>query len=155
MFSFSKYLLLSISRGTVLGRLWNRGVQVSPAEAPSCSAREFLAHQLSANALSFERRFQHSSMNVQSHRFFNCNMISARENCQVARVCFTCKCRRWKRCGFDPWVGKIRCSRKWQPAPLFLPGKFHGQRSLAGYSPWGYKELDMIEQLTYTYDTYA
>ena len=84
-------------------------------------------------------------MNVQSHRFFNCNMISARENCQVARVCFTCKCRRCKRCGFDPWGGKIRCSRKWQPAPLFLPGKFHGQRSLAGYSPWGYKELDMIE----------
>ena len=32
--------------------------------------------------------------------------------------------------------------------PVFLPGKFHGQRSLAGHSPWGCKESDMIEQLT-------
>ena len=38
--------------------------------------------------------------------------------------------------------------RKWQPTPVFLPGKFHGQRSLAGYSPWGCKELDMTEWLT-------
>ena len=35
--------------------------------------------------------------------------------------------------------------RKWQPLPVFLPGEFHGQRSLAGYSPWGRKELDMTE----------
>ena len=46
---------------------------------------------------------------------------------------------------FDPWVGKI-WSRKWQPTlVLFLPGKFHGQRSPAGYSPWGHKELDTTE----------
>ena len=38
--------------------------------------------------------------------------------------------------------------RKWQPTPVFVPGKFHGQRNLAGYSPWGGKELDMTEQLT-------
>ena len=38
-----------------------------------------------------------------------------------------------------PW------SRKWQPTPVLLPGKAHGQRSLAGYSPWGRKELDMTE----------
>jgi len=38
---------------------------------------------------------------------------------------------------FDPWVGKIPWSRKWQPTPIFLPGKSHRQRSLAGYSPWG------------------
>ena len=38
--------------------------------------------------------------------------------------------------------------RKWQPTPVFLPGKFHGQRSLAGYSPWGCKELDTTEPLT-------
>ena len=36
---------------------------------------------------------------------------------------------------FDPWVGKISWRRKWQPTPVFLPGKSHGQRSLAGYSP--------------------
>ena len=37
----------------------------------------------------------------------------------------------------------IRWSRKWQPTLVFLPGKFHGQRSPAGYSPWGHKESDM------------
>ena len=41
---------------------------------------------------------------------------------------------------FDPWVGKIPWRRKWQPAPIFVPEKFHGQRSLADYSPWGRKE---------------
>ena len=47
----------------------------------------------------------------------------------------TCQCRRHRRCGFNPWVGKILWSRKWQPTPVFLPGKSHGQRSLVGYSP--------------------
>ena len=43
---------------------------------------------------------------------------------------------------FDPWVGKTPSRRKWQPTPGFLPGESHGQRSLAGYSPWGRKESD-------------
>ena len=43
----------------------------------------------------------------------------------------------------DPWAGKIPWRRKWQPTPVFLPGKFHGQRSLVGYSPRGCKKLDM------------
>ena len=38
--------------------------------------------------------------------------------------------------GFNPWVGEILWRRKWQPAPVLLPGKSHGWRSLAGYSPW-------------------
>ena len=42
----------------------------------------------------------------------------------------TCKCRRLK---FDSWVRKIPWRRKWQPTIVFLPGKSHGQRSLAGY----------------------
>ena len=44
-----------------------------------------------------------------------------------------CQCRRRKRCGFHPWVGKIPWRRKWPPTPVFLPGESHGQRSLAGY----------------------
>ena len=44
-----------------------------------------------------------------------------------------CQCRRHKRCGFNPWVGKIHWRRKWQPTPVFLPGESHGQRSLTGY----------------------
>ena len=43
----------------------------------------------------------------------------------------------------DPWVRKIFWRRAWQPTPVFLPGKSHGQRSLTGYSPWGHKESDM------------
>ena len=50
--------------------------------------------------------------------------------------------------GFDPWVGKIPWRRKWHPTPGFLPEESHGQRSLAGYSPWGHKELDTIEHLS-------
>ena len=46
---------------------------------------------------------------------------------------------------FDSWVWKIPWRRKWQPTPAFLPGESHGQRSLAGYSPWGHKELGMTE----------
>ena len=49
-----------------------------------------------------------------------------------------CQC---KKLGFDPWVGKILQGRKWQPTPVFLPGKSHGQRSLIGYSPWGRKRV--------------
>ena len=43
----------------------------------------------------------------------------------------------------------LRLRRKWQPPPLFLPGKSYGWRSLADYIPWGCKELDMTEWLTY------
>ena len=50
--------------------------------------------------------------------------------------------RQCRRLGFDPWVGKIPWSRKWQPTPVFLPGESHEQRSLVGCSPWGHKELD-------------
>ena len=56
-----------------------------------------------------------------------------------------CQSRRQKRHRFNTWVGKIPWRRKWQPTPAFLPGKFHGQRSLAGYSPWGWKESDTTE----------
>ena len=60
----------------------------------------------------------------------------------------TCQCRRYrrhKRCWFDPWVVKILLRKAWQPTPVFLPGESHGPRSLAAYSPWGHKVLDMTE----------
>ena len=47
--------------------------------------------------------------------------------------------------GFNHWVRKIPWKREWLPIPVFLPGEFHGQRSMVGYSPWGCKELDMTE----------
>ena len=47
--------------------------------------------------------------------------------------------------GFDPWVAKILWRRAWQSTLVFLPGESHGQRSLAGYSPGGRKELEVTE----------
>ena len=48
----------------------------------------------------------------------------------------------WRKLKFSPWVRKIPWRRKWQYTSIFLPGKSHGQRNLAGYSPCGHKELD-------------
>ena len=59
-----------------------------------------------------------------------------------------CQCKRCKRHEFHPWVRKIPWSRKWNPTSVFLPKKFHGQQSLMGYSPWGFKESDTTEGLS-------
>ena len=55
------------------------------------------------------------------------------------------QCRKLKRYWFDPCAGKIPWRKVWQPAPLFLPGESHGQRSLEGYSPQGRRESDTTE----------
>ena len=55
-------------------------------------------------------------------------------------ICLQCKRHRLDLC-----VGQMLWRRAWQPAPVFLPGESHGQRSLAGYSPWGRKESDTTE----------
>ena len=60
-----------------------------------------------------------------------------------------CQCRRYKRRGFDPWVGKIPWRIAWQPTLVFLPGESHGQKSLMGRSPWSHKELDITEVTYY------
>ena len=54
----------------------------------------------------------------------------------------TWQCRRH---GFNLWLRKIPWRSKWQPTPVLLPGKSHGQKSLVGYSSWGHKELGMAE----------
>ena len=64
-----------------------------------------------------------------------------------------CQCRRHrrhKRRAFSPWVRKIPWRREWQLAPVFLPGEFHGQRSLEG-GPWGRKESDTTEAAEHTH----
>ena len=60
-----------------------------------------------------------------------------------------CQCRSLRRRGFDPWVGKMPWGRKWQLTPVFLSGKPHGPRGLAGYSPWGH---DTTEQSSINVD---
>ena len=58
------------------------------------------------------------------------------------RICLQCR-----RPELEPWVRKIPWRKAWLPTLVFLPGEFHGQRSLVGYSLWGLKELDTTEQL--------
>ena len=55
-----------------------------------------------------------------------------------------------KRHGFDPCVRKIPWRRAWQPTPVFLPGESYGQRTLAGYRPWGHKESDTTKATEHT-----
>ena len=57
-----------------------------------------------------------------------------------------CECKRCRRHGFHPWVGKVPWRRAWQPTPVFLPGESHAQRSLVGYSPRDHKWLDTTER---------
>ena len=56
-----------------------------------------------------------------------------------------CQRKRCKRREFSPWVGKIPWRRAWRPTLVFSPGESHGQRSLAGYSPWGFRGSDTAE----------
>ena len=55
---------------------------------------------------------------------------------------------------FNPWAWRKPWRREWQPAPVFLPREFHGQRSLVGYSPWGHEASDMTEQLILLFFTF-
>ena len=55
-----------------------------------------------------------------------------------------------RKLGYNPWVRKIPWRRERLPTLVFLSGEFHRQSSLVGYSPWGRKEVDTTEPLTYT-----
>ena len=57
-----------------------------------------------------------------------------------------CQCRRHKRHGFDPSVGKIPWRRKWQPTPVFLPEESHGERSLVGYRAVGSQRVRHVSK---------
>ena len=53
---------------------------------------------------------------------------------------------------FNPWIRKIPWRREWLPTPVFLPGEFHGQRSLAGYSPWAIKSQTSLSDFHFHQD---
>ena len=60
----------------------------------------------------------------------------------------SCQWGRHKGYTFDIWIRKIRWRREWQATPVLLPGEFHGQRNLVGYSPWSHKESNRTEWLS-------
>ena len=75
------------------------------------------------------------------------------ENIPAMKKLWTPQVMQWPptnagRCGFGPRVRKISWRRKWHPTPVFLLGKFQGQRSLVSDSPWGHKESDMTQQMS-------
>ena len=80
-----------------------------------------------------------TSVKTNEPLLWNKGFLSGRES--------ACQCRRHKRRGFDPWIRKILWKRKWQPTSVFLPGESHGHRSLAGYSPWGRKWVNVTMRL--------
>ena len=83
----------------------------------------------------------HTSRGLNEIIELNCQVVSGWTS-QVAQWAeSTCQCRRLRRHGFSPWVRKIPWRRRWQPTPVLLPGKPHGQRSLAGYSPEGHRRV--------------
>ena len=63
---------------------------------------------------------------------------------------FFCNAGDVDRHGFNPQIGKNPWRRAWQSTLVFLPGKFQGERSLAGYSPWGGKQLDTTEAIEHS-----
>ena len=77
--------------------------------------------------------------------FIHILSLSVKKFQTVKKFCLQCR-RPW----FSPWVRKIPWRREWLLTLVFLPEEFHGQRSLAGYSPWGHKELDTTERLSTT-----
>ena len=86
------------------------------------------------------------SLHSQSNGASHCPVGPCRQVAQRQRICLQCR-----RPVFDPWVRKMPWRRKWQPTPVFSPGKSHGQRRLVGYSPGDGKESDMIEETEHTH----
>ena len=84
----------------------------------------------------------HTYIHMHTHKYVLSWWLSGEEP--------VCQCRR---CRFDPWIRNIPWRRKWQPTPVFLPGKPHGQRSLVGCSPWGCKRVrhDLATKQQHTY----
>ena len=133
--------------------LWPHGLQHARLPCPSSTPRAYsnscpsrgdviqLSHPLlSPSSLTFNLSQNQGLFKLvsSSHKDF-----PGASDCKS--ICLQCG-----RPGFDLWVGKIPCRRKWQSTPVLLPGKSHGQRSLVGYSPWGRKESDTTEQLHFT-----
>ena len=91
-----------------------------------------------------EKLWVHSHLGVTLNYFYCLRFLSQLPRCLSGKE-YTCQFRRH---GYDSWIRKIPWRRKWQSTPVFLPGKFHGQGSLEGYSPQSCKESDMTEELT-------
>ena len=129
-------------RGTLLGKREREGfVMVEKAGMTDCQVEKPFPHKKFVEICS-----QAESWRAEACRRAECSFVNlwGFPGCARGKEP-ACQCTRHKRCWFDLWVRKIPWRRKWLPTPVFLPGEFHGQRSLMGYSPYGCKESDTIE----------
>ena len=99
--------------------------------------------KISTNCYSDIKWFPSSDIILTKQSFSNITMCLGFPDCSDSKECLQCR-----RLRFDSCVKKIPWKREWPPTPVFLPGEFHGLRSVAGYSPQGCKEWDTIERLT-------
>ena len=117
----------------------------APLTLQNNSMKEFYPH-MPVEETSMMTTCEETSPLIQRLLFESKALWQASQMAQ-GRVCLPSRRR-----GFDPWVSKIPWRRKWQPTPVFLPGKSHGQRSLVVCSPWDHKESDTTEHAhTYTH----
>ena len=96
-------------------------------------------HSYSPSFMSSSHFYGKPRLYIVYYKYFFMTFLVA----QTERICL-----QYRKAGFDPLVGKIPRKRKWQLTLVFLPGEFHGQRTLVGDNPWSHKESDMTEQLT-------
>ena len=88
-------------------------------------------------------------MSVVPHHFQDCSFFVCSNPCLgFPGKESACQCKRLRRLEFDPWVRKTPWRKKWQPTPVFLPEKSHGQRSPVRHSPQDCKESGTTEQLS-------
>ena len=102
-----------------------------------------LCHEILCSSHQKWIRYAHSNMNA----FYLYRGASGKKP--------TCQCRRHKRLGYRPWAETIPWRREYQHIAVFLPGKFHDQRRLTGYSPacsHGVAELDTTEHIAHITD---
>ena len=90
--------------------------------------------------------------------FYSLHLVWLSQSIHVAAGCAsgkepTFQCRRYKRCGFNPWVRRSPGEGHGNPLQYSCLENPHGQRSLANCSPWGRKELDTTEQLSTAHST--
>ena len=131
-----KWIAISFSRGS------SQPKDRTHVSYSSCIGREILYHWATwETSNSTSGYFSRENKNINLRRHMNAYAglpmwLSGKET--------ACLYKRYRRHEFDPWAGKIFWRREWQPAPVFLPGEFHGQRSLASYSLWGCNESDIF-----------
>ena len=132
-----------IEQYQLLSCIWGELIMVQQLNVYDCLFC-WLASCLSGSLSSILSKLSHSRTTAQLSQTRSLRIMGLPRWCSGKIP--TCQCRRLQRHGFNPSVGKIPWRRKWTPTPVFLPVKFHGQKSLVGYSLWCRKESDMTER---------